>query len=463
MDHFPLPKGKAHLRVPNLTTEVYTQGDGGFGGYPGRMNWTWGDIEGQNSFGQRSKEDVQAFFQNWLFFGCAIEVLAVGHVKAEQADFLDNTGKYVSTRRLPHLIRKWKKVDRLGGKGSSTHIRRAMKTAGILKRVSDFVDRYCIPYPGRNVRGQGRSQSPVSDLTWTSIIALGHTLTQAMLTYYGIVRTGNHWGASPLLKRRLLANGWCPMDVERSMSDMGIDGHYYLARLNPPEDHISHSNCSKNECAARNVDKDTYEQKHVSKPGDCSGPIMVDLGIVVKIIETPGYVPVFRWDPNKKRLSVAWSQMIGRGVANPPYVTISHVWSDGIGNLKENSLLECQLNRIQRLVNDVARSPAVKHAPQHFWLDTLSVPVGDDMRPFRRKAIQNMANIYKASAATLVLSSSLSTISTTDDERDWALALYLANWNKRLWTCQEGMLAHVIMLQFADQAVSNDIFVNANV
>ena len=72
-------------------------------------------------------------------------------------------------------------------------------------------------------------------------------------------------------------------------------------------------------------------------------------------------------------------------------------------------------------------------------------------------AIGDMANIYKAAAATLVLSSTIEAVATTDSPRDWCLALYMANWNRRLWTCQEGMLAQVIMLQFADQAVSNDI------
>ncbi|KAK7421971.1 hypothetical protein QQZ08_009692 [Neonectria magnoliae] len=148
MDHFLLPEGKAHLRVPNLTTQEYIRGDGDFKGYPSRMKWR------ENSFGGRRREQLQAFFQSWLFFGCAIEVLAIAHVKAEQADFLDETGQYVSTRQLSRFL---------------------CKSAGL------------------------------------------------------------------------------------GMSDMGIDGHYYLARLKPGEDEVSHGNCTQYECCARNVDKDTYK------------------------------------------------------------------------------------------------------------------------------------------------------------------------------------------------------------
>jgi len=270
---------------------------------------------------------VQSFFQNWLYFGCAIEVLAIPGIEVRQSDLLDETCRFVSTRRLPRLIRRWReKVDQLGGKASRTHIEWAMKTALILKQVSDFVDVYCLPYYGARAtaRPEG-TPSPVSELTWMSIIAMGHTLGEAMIAYYKIVRTGNHWGASRLLKRRLLNKGWCPMDVERSMTDIGIDGHYYLARMERTEANISHKYCSESECTARNVDRDTYQQKHVRRSGDCGGEVKADVPTVVEIIKTPGHVPVFRWDPRRKELEIKSSHMIRRGSSDPPFVAISHV------------------------------------------------------------------------------------------------------------------------------------------
>lgn len=156
------------------------------------------------------------------------------------------------------------------------------------KRVSDFVDLYCISYHSprttAKTRELGDTRSPLSEFTWMSIIALGHTLTEAMLSYFDIVRTGNHWGASPLLKRRLLLEGWCSMDVERSMTDIGIDGHYYLASIPRAESNVSHESCTKHACNARNVDITTYQQRCVRAGGDCGGKVKADIALAVKII-----------------------------------------------------------------------------------------------------------------------------------------------------------------------------------
>ncbi len=115
------------------------------------------------------------------------------------------------------------------------------------------------------------------------------------------------------------------MDVERSMTDMGIDGHYYLAWMDRPERHLSHDECTTHECIARNVNRDTYQQKHACRSGDCGGGVKADISAVVRIIETPDHGPVFRWNPRKRELEVASSHMIRRGSSNPPFVAISHV------------------------------------------------------------------------------------------------------------------------------------------
>ncbi|GAB1318000.1 hypothetical protein MFIFM68171_08210 [Madurella fahalii] len=387
MDHFPLPKGKAHLRIPNLTLGVYTRGPGDFEGYPSRMGWTAEEVAGHSSFGRRPREEVQSFFQNWLYFGCAVEVLAVAGVHLEPSDLVDETGRFVSTRRLPRFIRQM-----------------AQPAALILKRVSVFVDTYCLP---RNVvaassGGLGTPSARPCSLTTTSA-------APATTGAPRLCSNGACW-----------AKGWCPMDVERSMVDMGIDGHYYLTQMERPEGHISHESCNSSQCTARNVDRETYCQKHVSGESDCGGGVAADMAAVISIIETPA----------------AYLSSVRRGFSDPPFVCISHVWSDGLGNLDENSLLECQLDRIQNAVDAVAQSKDIKghRRPEHFWLDTLCVPVG----------------------AVLVLSSTLEAVASTDSEHDIGLAFYLANWNRRLWTTQEGMLTKVIMVQFADRPVNND-------
>ncbi|KAF1961600.1 hypothetical protein CC80DRAFT_401601, partial [Byssothecium circinans] len=312
------------LRIPNLTLKPYSRGPGGFDGYPDRMGWTSEEVTGHNAFGARSAEQTQSFFQNWLFFGCAIEILSISGIDVCNSDLCDETGQFVSTRRLPGLIRQWRtKVQQLGGKSSGTHIEWAMKTALILKRVSEFVDAYCLPYYGaRRTAKLGGASSPVSELTWISIIAMGQTLGEAMISYYDIVRTGNHWGASRLLKQRLLDNGWCPVDVERTMTDIGIDGHYYLSLMERAESHISHKDCNKSQCTAHIA---TYRQKHVCESCQCGEGIQSNVSATMAIIEEEGHVPVVRWDAQSRRLVNTSSRLIRRGFADPPFVAISHV------------------------------------------------------------------------------------------------------------------------------------------
>ena len=102
MDHFPLPKDKQHIRVPNATFEEYSHGDGGFLAYPNDKLWSQEELLGERSFGGRSPTSVQAFFQTWLYFGCVIEVLKITGVESTKDDFLD-TDKPLEIRTLLRL------------------------------------------------------------------------------------------------------------------------------------------------------------------------------------------------------------------------------------------------------------------------------------------------------------------------------------------------------------------------
>lgn len=58
-----------------------------------------------------------------------------------------------------------------------------------------------------------------------------------------------------------------------------------------------------------------------------------------------------------------------RETREQPYVAISHVWSHGLGNAKENSLPWCQVLKLF----DVVR----RYVNPSFglWVDTLTVPI----------------------------------------------------------------------------------------
>ena len=86
--------------------------------------------------------------------------------------------------------------------------------------------------------------------------------------------------------------------------------------------------------------------------------------------------------------------------------------------------------------------------PVGFWMDTFCVPVKDDTA--RKLAIQEMRDIYQSADRTLVLDSWVRALPRSADVVEKATRLNLSNWQNRLWTLQEGILAHNLFIQFKD-------------
>src|ERR1700761_1403249 len=113
MDHFAAPEGTERIIVPYLCIEEYD--DGEFHSYPYRKGWTKAELNGANSFGNRSPLQVEAFFQTWLYFGFLKTVLRVAGIEVTTKDFveeLDNGEKVISTKVFPKVAQAW--MDREG-------------------------------------------------------------------------------------------------------------------------------------------------------------------------------------------------------------------------------------------------------------------------------------------------------------------------------------------------------------
>jgi hypothetical protein len=127
-----------------------------------------------------------------------------------------------------------------------------------------------------------------------------------------------------------------------------------------------------------------------------------------------------------------------------PYVAISHVWADGLGNPRQNSLPHCQMTRLQNLVNTHAQPG---QALVGFWIDTLCVPV---TQPLRNKAITLMRETYEEADAVLVLDSLLLATSINEGFIMCMLKTMCCKWLRRLWTYQEGGLSKKLHFQLRD-------------
>lgn len=129
-----------------------------------------------------------------------------------------------------------------------------------------------------------------------------------------------------------------------------------------------------------------------------------------------------------------------------------------MGNDDKNALPECQLTRLQNLVD---RLYTEKHESYRgtldraenqvglFWVDTLCVPLH---KAYRLDAIRMMKDIYQLSDRVLVLDSFVQEVPRSANITEKSVRLYLSNWHHRLWTLQEGLYAQSLFFQFKDGA-----------
>jgi hypothetical protein len=152
-----------------------------------------------------------------------------------------------------------------------------------------------------------------------------------------------------------------------------------------------------------------------------------------------------------------------------------------MGNAKANALPKCQLERLQKLTEEVdhcrqnepppppaSETYALAYSPSNssddeeddnsrtnadtelagFWVDTLCVPV--EPKDLRDDQIGKMRHIYKDASCVLVLDRWVQAVATTADVSNKFARLWLSNWQHRLWTCQEGVFARSLYFQFGD-------------
>ncbi|KAI0659667.1 hypothetical protein C8Q70DRAFT_898913, partial [Cubamyces menziesii] len=134
-----------------------------------------------------------------------------------------------------------------------------------------------------------------------------------------------------------------------------------------------------------------------------------------------------------------------------PYVAISHVWSEGMGSTTDVGLPACLVEHISSL----ARSLLPEHGGA-FWMDSLCVP---SAREQRKKAIRLMADTYRDAAKVLVIDDAVRMLCHSE-RTPWPeimLRVATSAWVRRVWTLQEGLLAHQLCFEFVDGAASINV------
>ena len=371
----------------------------------------------------------------------------------------------MTTAALPRLVQQWQKITPF----SRGHKLAAYQKLNLcLKEVRDTI---LALDSSRNQNGPSRSN--LSEEVALSIIVLGLTLEQTQDYHDGLSPNGGlspeerqsvlvgDWPISEFARTRLDAAGLCKPEISRLQKFIFATGMLYIGSMQSTGRVIDHSRCSEVRCAAEDVDEKTYRTAHArtcDQAERCKyvGPLLADIASVIEA----GSFPVLALTKTESSADVEIRVEAYRKSIS--YTAITHVWKDGLGNPRENTLPRCQMSRFHQLLTSLndrneglsltraALSRFSKKSTVYIWQDTLCIPLDDRLR---KKAISNMYDVYKKATKVLLLDQSLLNISSELPDEELCFRITASPWMRRAWTLQEGGLARSLFVQFADKQV----------
>jgi hypothetical protein len=460
MDHISRPRDPTRqpIQVLYLGTDKYKYDDLGFSGFPVRKGF---DVEKlkRAEFQQNEWDDVLSFFQEWGFFAMLREVLGGSGLAVEIEDFVRKTDRqqFITTRLLPYYLRLWASHESsLDAEAKEESLSRTdRRLAEIHKCINGIAYAWgCLgaeqatseDQPGRLI-----ANIPLAAReTLLSIVVLGESLSYGRYHCYGVeIPRPFIWTRCWVLDEWMLDAGWCRYEIAR-IEDKYIHINmcsYYLSLLDRTYIDKNHHSCTWECCLADHINEETYRTKHIQPSCACEDAVEDRVVQQVRRVILEEKTPSLTISGCRDEISSGEIEVhqIGRQTR---YVAISHVWSDGLGNHKRNSLPFCQMRRLQKLVDDLYEP---NDRPVPFWIDTICVP----LEPLERKAaIVGLKRTYEEADKVLVLDSTLQQVTNESDATETLMRIASSSWVRRLWTFQEGALSKSLYFQFANKSVT---------
>lgn len=410
-------------------------------------------------------DEAAIFLQEWLFFSVLNAICDLVEVEFNPSDFVSSSvargqqlvtgsqfGKYVwfwagavASETSLSLDRFWEQVNRA-----------AFILDVLQKTTNAWVQR--VDY----------AASAHLDLVLLSIVQLNaHLRLTLPFLLRGLKLDPKSQPSSKIYptygRDLLLKAGWCVGELPALLARYEPFTLLYLSQLDRRRDEKDHTGCSEQGCVVNQLDWRTYKTAHSIS---CQGPgvctiIHAPTQKISEVLEA-GDIPLVSIAVDSQSMSPLLQvegfalgreqrHVTDRNVSR--YVAISHVWSDGMGNPGANALYACQIRRIQSLVNDLysrAGDSAITNVL--FWMDTLCVPLD---RRIRSLAIARMARTYLHADKVLVMDDSLMKSSLhRDGAKRLLFKIIHSDWNTRLWTFHEAVLAKECFFQFADAVLT---------
>ena len=218
--------------------------------------------------------------------------------------------------------------------------------------------------------------------------------------------------------------------------------HEFLRRMTRPGLGLDHANCGVDQCTQLQLDMDTYEPKHTSAECDCEslGP---PLDEVMQCLDAR-VIPVPRVCGTRLENAKLDVLSYDEDGGSTPYVALSHLWADGLGNPREIALPRCQILRLASLVRglDGHRPRGQDHSEDRelfLWCDSLLCPVQPrehatkDQQRGKRYALALIRDVYTRAAYVLVVDASVVCYSVQKiGMRDAATRVFTSRWIHRL-------------------------------
>ncbi|KAK5989645.1 hypothetical protein PT974_07900 [Cladobotryum mycophilum] len=411
-------------------------------------------------------KEIGPFLQTWLFFGLLAESLSLNEVSpgvrlVEQTEALEEI-------RLLHekcLVKDENGERHLTGlpvleMGPLIRERTALDS-NLTQRLIHV--RNCLQFANLMLLSVQELDEPIR----YSLCALGEMFTTGLFTaastanprieapMVGFSWHNNYIKPGGAVETQMLERGWCPSEIDKIRAQFqGLHTMHYIGQLKKSESNRSHENCSNHLCVAFQMDVTTYRPAHAVSECDCSH-ISIDRDEVHSILRYAGTYPVIRVEGTSGSLDDL-KLFVEPYEPGLPYVALSHVWANGMGNPTTNSLPKCQIQRVARLIaslQDETEPQREENAPSfRVWVDTLCCPVALEGKMI---ALQRIADVYKNATHVLVLDATLTEFKSNEHQAELLLRIFGASpWTRRLWTLQEGALTKSLYVQFADKALN---------
>ncbi|KAI5839389.1 hypothetical protein DFP73DRAFT_634592 [Morchella snyderi] len=463
--HIPELVGPSYPRpeIPCLC-EVEDYDKRGMIGFPARTGWTIDDKKGPVRLDgtETPPERVARFLQTWLFFGMLHDILLISGVDVDLKIFIQYHGidPFITTAPLRQLL-----ADMLGrGEDRTRAAYKEFEMSKVFSAVQGFFHGFMDSVPPT----QWRIRDVLPLDTAMSILILSESLLNAAIITLrapreSVLRNVAFFHTNNPLEERMLNRGWCISTVKMLHDSLDHTGLYTasLLRFSSITGRQSHQGCTVESCRSNFVSEATYQTSHTEacQAQGSSGcfHISVDIPKVCSILRRGGIpvVNIIACGKDNEDIELAV-------VESSPYVAISHVWAQGLGNVRANSLPRCQLFHLRaatrELVLQTSTEEQVLEQPA-IWIDTLCIPVHPDLKEDRKAAIVSLGKIFKEASQVLVLDADMQTCPKNASRLERGTRLQCAGWMRRLWTYQEAVISEEgtycgkLQIQFSDGAL----------